>query len=88
MVMFFAGGNISGRSLYPAVSLAVLSGKNWLGELLQYWIVQTYRRNLAACNEPCDHSKMRPVAMAPGADVSSVIAVLAEIRNIALDYVV
>ncbi|HYV93359.1 MAG TPA: MIP/aquaporin family protein [Chitinophagales bacterium] len=90
MVMVFAGGHISGAHYNPAVSLAVfIRGKIGSGELIQYWIVQLVGGLLGAIMSHVITAKDGAVEMAPGADVTPMIAVLAEaLGTFALAYVV
>src|SRR5207244_5254320 len=90
MVMIFAGGYISSGHYNPAVSLAVfLRGRLSGMELIQYWIAQLVGGLLGAVMSHVVTGNDGSVEMGPGADVTPMIAILAEaIGTFALAYVV
>lgn len=78
MVMIFMGGHISGGHFNPAVSLAaMMRGALPSSELIPYWVAQTAGGIIAAFLG--NFVAAGSVAIAPGADVNILAALLVEI---------
>src|SRR5215831_11300657 len=91
MSMVYAGGHISGAHYNPAVSLAVwIRGKMGVNNMLQYWVVQVLGGICGAVmSYVVTNGDVAAITHAPGAGISNINALLAEVLGtFALAYVV